>query len=537
MVAQIDEQHAAMVADAVAPAGKPRRGADMFGAQRAAGMGPIAMHHSPRGESAAGQGRRLRSCGSRNLSPRPTDKTAVASPRWRGADEAEFVAAGISRGRACCKHLRAAAGRCRRCRRCRRQRPQSRPRSWACFAAASIPEAAPARRSPRDRRTRPRPDRWCCRSTSCGHASTAREARIRSIGPLGIKPQHPAAMQFACPYLSVLVGHGFVEIDVRGRRRIFADLAAPSHRIPRASRRGRRTTDFPADRTRRGRGSNRARAVQFEKLARARIHQLDRVAGLRRRTAGPEVPVGGDDVVVGASRLTVKGTRCRSWPVFEVEFLDRLVAAQTRCRRPVRSSEIRRPPAYSAGGGRDRDFDESLRSTGSNRTTDCAPSSPTSTRYRVDRPSCGGCRAGRLAGVGGTWCSVTMPVRGSSMPMNGVRWLEYQILPFEVARRHHGRAAARAAARIRSPQAVWQDRGGAGYTRSCASAESGAAHPRQPVHHQLFLLQISARIGAIDERGAGMMEHPEYHEAPAPLVVLVPHDLLVGVAAVRRRCG
>ena len=47
MVAQIDEQHAAMVADAVAPAGKPHGLADVALAQRAAGMGAIAMHRSP----------------------------------------------------------------------------------------------------------------------------------------------------------------------------------------------------------------------------------------------------------------------------------------------------------------------------------------------------------------------------------------------------------------------------------------------------------------------------------------------------------
>ena len=44
MVAQIDEQHAAMVADAVAPAGKPHVLADVAVAQRAAGMGAVAMH-------------------------------------------------------------------------------------------------------------------------------------------------------------------------------------------------------------------------------------------------------------------------------------------------------------------------------------------------------------------------------------------------------------------------------------------------------------------------------------------------------------
>jgi hypothetical protein len=44
MVAQIDEQHAAMIADAMAPAGKPDLSADVALAERAAGMGAVAMH-------------------------------------------------------------------------------------------------------------------------------------------------------------------------------------------------------------------------------------------------------------------------------------------------------------------------------------------------------------------------------------------------------------------------------------------------------------------------------------------------------------
>jgi hypothetical protein len=49
MVAQIDEQHAAMVADAVTPARKPDDGADLLGAQRAAIMGTIPMHQGLEG--------------------------------------------------------------------------------------------------------------------------------------------------------------------------------------------------------------------------------------------------------------------------------------------------------------------------------------------------------------------------------------------------------------------------------------------------------------------------------------------------------
>ena len=48
MVAQIDEQHAAVVADAVAPARQPHVLADVAVAQRAAGVGTIAMHERVR---------------------------------------------------------------------------------------------------------------------------------------------------------------------------------------------------------------------------------------------------------------------------------------------------------------------------------------------------------------------------------------------------------------------------------------------------------------------------------------------------------
>jgi hypothetical protein len=50
MVAQVDKQHAAMVADAVAPAGKPRVLADVALTKRAAGMGAVTVHFGP-GES------------------------------------------------------------------------------------------------------------------------------------------------------------------------------------------------------------------------------------------------------------------------------------------------------------------------------------------------------------------------------------------------------------------------------------------------------------------------------------------------------
>jgi hypothetical protein len=50
MVAQVDEQHAAMVADAMAPAGKPDGRADVAVAELAAGVGAVAVHERTRTE-------------------------------------------------------------------------------------------------------------------------------------------------------------------------------------------------------------------------------------------------------------------------------------------------------------------------------------------------------------------------------------------------------------------------------------------------------------------------------------------------------
>ncbi len=47
MVPQVDKQQTAMVADDVAPAREPNRLADVAGAKRAAGVGPIAVHGHP----------------------------------------------------------------------------------------------------------------------------------------------------------------------------------------------------------------------------------------------------------------------------------------------------------------------------------------------------------------------------------------------------------------------------------------------------------------------------------------------------------
>jgi hypothetical protein len=48
MVAQVDEQHAAMVADAMAPARQARGFSNMAFAELAAGMGPVAVHEMSR---------------------------------------------------------------------------------------------------------------------------------------------------------------------------------------------------------------------------------------------------------------------------------------------------------------------------------------------------------------------------------------------------------------------------------------------------------------------------------------------------------
>jgi hypothetical protein len=47
VVAQVDEQHAAMVSDAVAPAGNANGLADVAGAKRAASVGAVTVHGIP----------------------------------------------------------------------------------------------------------------------------------------------------------------------------------------------------------------------------------------------------------------------------------------------------------------------------------------------------------------------------------------------------------------------------------------------------------------------------------------------------------
>jgi len=63
MVAQIDEQDAAMVADAVAPAGQPDGLADVIFAEGAAGVGTIAMHDGPGGSGIRDKGAKARAQG------------------------------------------------------------------------------------------------------------------------------------------------------------------------------------------------------------------------------------------------------------------------------------------------------------------------------------------------------------------------------------------------------------------------------------------------------------------------------------------
>src|SRR5262245_37715886 len=67
---------------------------------------------------------------------------------------------------------------------------------------------------------------------------------------------------------------------------------------------------------------------------------------------------------------------------------------------------------------------------GSKRTMLCAQFSEAQTTSFLS--TCSQCVPGSApAGVGGTEYSVIIPLRGSSFPMYGVRWLVYQMLPLE----------------------------------------------------------------------------------------------------------
>ena len=187
----------------------------------------------------------------------------------------------------------------------------------------------------------------------------------------------------------------------------------------------------------------------------------------------------------------VKGTRSRSWPVLELNFWIALFAQTRSAVRPDR--EIADPGRVERRLSREREFEERVCSTPDRTAPHCAPSSPRSRRCRGRQRSCGGCRGRTPGGVGGTGCSVTMPVRGSSMPMNGVRWLEYQMLPLEspdtswAASSTRGSSYSVTMTLSRCHAAADRPEAGEAGTR--------AAHPRQPIDDH-FLLERSPRAAA-----------------------------------------
>ena len=86
MVAQVDEQQSTVVADAVAPAGQPDFLANVGFAERAAGVGTIAMHENPgnqrqRAES-GDMGARVRAQG---LPERRERGNRMVPPKWLGS--------------------------------------------------------------------------------------------------------------------------------------------------------------------------------------------------------------------------------------------------------------------------------------------------------------------------------------------------------------------------------------------------------------------------------------------------------------------
>src|ERR1043166_8257930 len=123
-----------------------------------------------------------------------------------------------------------------------------------------------------------------------------------------------------------------------------------------------------------------------------------------------------------------------------------------------------------------------------------------------------------------------MPVRGSSLPMNGVRWLEYQMMPLEspdtscVASSVCGSSYSVTTTLVAGPRAR-------GNACICGNCESRPAHPRQPFHQHVLLLLAGPRAAAHDQRRAAEVQHAKQDQAPAPLIVAVAHDLVVAVAA------
>ena len=82
MVAQVDEQHAAVVADAVTPARKPDGGTDLLGAQRAAIMGTIPMHQGLEGAPASPA--RIESCPCRSSEGEAAEGQGLAEAERNG---------------------------------------------------------------------------------------------------------------------------------------------------------------------------------------------------------------------------------------------------------------------------------------------------------------------------------------------------------------------------------------------------------------------------------------------------------------------
>ena len=96
MVAEVDEQHAAVVADPVAPAGQPDVGTDVGFAQGAAGVGAVAVHGRRLSGAWARDGRGAGPRGPRRSAWRP----GLCQIRRRGPDAAPVAGGEPPRGTA-----------------------------------------------------------------------------------------------------------------------------------------------------------------------------------------------------------------------------------------------------------------------------------------------------------------------------------------------------------------------------------------------------------------------------------------------------
>ncbi|MGM4928157.1 hypothetical protein [Tardiphaga sp. 619_E2_N8_5] len=88
MVAQIDEEHAAMVADTMAPPRQANGLVDMAVAERAAGVRPVAMHGYPGNTSEGGIGIAIKreAQGLPDRIRRGNQSSAIRSPEFAGRD-------------------------------------------------------------------------------------------------------------------------------------------------------------------------------------------------------------------------------------------------------------------------------------------------------------------------------------------------------------------------------------------------------------------------------------------------------------------